>query len=353
VRGMPQSSATWCGSRCFAPPRGCHRLGGWSRSGNRRRSNGAVAAEQEPGAFKVTRQAVFESDLPGISRMVMLVLVDHLPNVCPSVARIVERSGFGRTAVLAALKQLESAGWISVDRRNGGRSTYQLVRHADRSATRTGTPDAPPPVRVADHTSPPDVPLPVRHADPKPSTKPPSKPAREAKPAPPLPTPVVEPVGSQTIRPVFRDLDNWTPPDWLVDEAAMQGIPRKVFHERLAQLRNGPIGGVRGVFNREDYVRDQFPKWRTWQSAASFSEHQRQRGRERGAEAPEQFKSDREIWFARRLKAIAANDREAIREAEAKLRELDAGGAGETTGGRGHAAGRAGGAPGERAARVG
>jgi hypothetical protein len=62
----------------------------------------------------------------------------------------------------------------------------------------------------------------------------------------------------------YHTLDGWDPPEELVAEAAMLGIPGDVFSARLSSLRNGPIGGARGVFDRTDYVRQLLPKWRTW-----------------------------------------------------------------------------------------
>ncbi len=66
----------------------------------------------------------------------MLVLIEHMPGH-PSTARISEQSGFGRLAVLEAIRTLESAGWLRVGRRNGGRSSYELT------APKTSLPDRP------------------------------------------------------------------------------------------------------------------------------------------------------------------------------------------------------------------
>lgn len=71
-------------------------------------------------------------------------------------------------------------------------------------------------------------------------------------------------VEAQGARTVWRNLDGWQPTDELYAEAKLQGVTREVFDAQLAKLRNGPIGGVRGVFDRDDYVRQQIPKWRTW-----------------------------------------------------------------------------------------
>ena len=56
----------------------------------------------------------------------------------------------------------------------------------------------------------------------------------------------------------------WQPSQSLRDDATMAGVSN--LDERLAVLRSGPIGGVRGVFENaiEDYVRALFGKWRTW-----------------------------------------------------------------------------------------
>ena len=45
----------------------------------------------------------------------------------------------------------------------------------------------------------------------------------------------------------------------------MAGVLR--FDEQLTSLRLGPIGGTRGIFERdlESYIRSLFGKWRTWE----------------------------------------------------------------------------------------
>lgn len=63
---------------------------------------------------------------------------------------------------------------------------------------------------------------------------------------------------------VFHSLDGWEPSTELRSEALMQGIPREEFDRRIRELRNGPIAGARGTTDRDEYVRLQFPKWRTW-----------------------------------------------------------------------------------------
>jgi hypothetical protein len=63
---------------------------------------------------------------------------------------------------------------------------------------------------------------------------------------------------------VWRTLEGWVEPVELEAEAMIAGVPAEVYRSRLAELRNGPIGGSRGVLDRTAYVRHQFGKWRTW-----------------------------------------------------------------------------------------
>jgi hypothetical protein len=91
---------------------------------------------------------------------------------------------------------------------------------------------------------------------PKPISKP--KPMEGEEPPPP---PVVEAQG-QRMR--YFSLDGWEPSAALIADAAMAGVPPALFEERVAELRNGPIGGTRGVFDRDAYIRRQFGRWRTW-----------------------------------------------------------------------------------------
>ncbi len=74
------------------------------------------------------------------------------------------------------------------------------------------------------------------------------------------------PTSSQRV--VFRNLDGWVPSEALIAEALIGVLTRAEFDERVAELRNGPIGGARGVFSRDDYVRKQLGRWRTWAEEA-------------------------------------------------------------------------------------
>lgn len=114
--------------------------------------------------------------MPPSPKAVLISLADNANDagVCwPSIAKICERTCLGKTAVIEAIKWLESAGLLSADRTNGRHTTYQIelqaiqqgalfeqtgpVRLPDRSASRTGP--AAGPNRSASRTAP------VRQAD--------------------------------------------------------------------------------------------------------------------------------------------------------------------------------------------
>lgn len=71
-----------------------------------------------------------------------------------------------------------------------------------------------------------------------------------------------------TERPVWKSLDGWEPRPELFARAVEIGLPRPELELRLAELRNGPIGGARGVFDRDDYVMRLLPKWKAWHETA-------------------------------------------------------------------------------------
>ena len=136
--------------------------------------------------------------IPPTQKAVLISLADQANDhgsCWPSISGIAERTCFGRTAVIEAIKWLEQAGLISMEKTFGRTNRYQLnitklrqrdiepVRLPDQSASRTSPPDVPPPVRLPDQsasrTSPPDVPPPVRLPDqpvrlPDPNRKEPS-----------------------------------------------------------------------------------------------------------------------------------------------------------------------------------
>jgi hypothetical protein len=69
-------------------------------------------------------------------------------------------------------------------------------------------------------------------------------------------------------RVVHRSLDGWEPRPSSTPEQRRSGLPREVVDQRIADLRNGPIGGRRGVFDRDDYVLRQLPTWKVWHETA-------------------------------------------------------------------------------------
>jgi hypothetical protein len=124
--------------------------------------------------------------IPPVAKSVLMSLADQANDqgACwPSLPGIVERVCFGRTAVIEAIKWLEEAGYIAIDKVGGRTNRYTLnmgrlrqreieqpVRQPDPSASRTGRPAALPPVRQPDE--------PVRQAHPnrqEPSVKPKEK----------------------------------------------------------------------------------------------------------------------------------------------------------------------------------
>lgn len=94
--------------------------------------------------------------MPPPAKAVLISLADNANDsgFCwPSIDAICERTCFGRTAVIDAIKWLEETGFLVGNRQNGRKTTYTVVV-ANQSATRTSPPGEP--VRQAVQTSPPD-----------------------------------------------------------------------------------------------------------------------------------------------------------------------------------------------------
>jgi hypothetical protein len=91
------------------------------------------------------------------------------------------------------------------------------------------------------------------------------------------------PAPAQASPMVWFTLDGWELSEALRSEAALAGVPPGVITARVAELRNGPIGGRRGVIDRDAYVRSQFPKWRKW---AEEERHREATPRTRGDALP-------------------------------------------------------------------
>jgi hypothetical protein len=106
----------------------------------------------------------------------------------------------------------------------------------------------------------------IEELDAKPEKLDQPKPTPKTKPFPSegerIPLPPSGVFDAPTLPVVHRTLEGWEPSEALRAEAAMQGVSD--FDERLATLRTGPIGGERGVLDRDAYVRAQLPKWRRW-----------------------------------------------------------------------------------------
>jgi hypothetical protein len=74
-------------------------------------------------------------------------------------------------------------------------------------------------------------------------------------------------LGAQGMPSVWWTLKGWVMSDELRAEAVIAGVPAGELDQRVKELGTGPIGGRRGVFDRDDYVRQQFGKWRMWSEA--------------------------------------------------------------------------------------
>ncbi len=76
--------------------------------------------------YRAARAAIFGSKLPGALKLTALVLIEYMPNCEPSVSSIAAASGVERKTAIRAIANLERLGVISVQRRSGARSGYQL-----------------------------------------------------------------------------------------------------------------------------------------------------------------------------------------------------------------------------------
>lgn len=100
--------------------------------------------------------------VPPVAKAVLMSLADNANDhgsCWPSISKICERTCYGRTAVIDAIKVLEGLGLLEADRSNGRHTRYVIHPKAltpglfDQSAKRTGSPRGP--VRKAADTSPP------------------------------------------------------------------------------------------------------------------------------------------------------------------------------------------------------
>lgn len=114
--------------------------------------------------------------MPPTPKAVLISLADNANDsgdCWPSLAKVCERTCFGKTAVINAIAWLEEHGALEADRTNGRHSRYTVtpekyvnepVREPDRCASQTGTADGPEPVRLADNRCASRT-APVRQAD--------------------------------------------------------------------------------------------------------------------------------------------------------------------------------------------
>lgn len=116
--------------------------------------------------------ACWPLQMPPTQKAVLISLADNANDqgYCwPSIATISQRTCFGKTAVIEAIKWLEEGGYLSAERHNGRHTAY-LLNLSNLSVCRTGSGNAP--VRETDMTCPADGPhlsasrtTPVRQTD--------------------------------------------------------------------------------------------------------------------------------------------------------------------------------------------
>lgn len=100
--------------------------------------------------------ACWPLQMPPTPKAVLMSLADNANDhgeCWPSISTICERTCFGKTAVIEAIRWLESDGVLVADRTNGRHTRYTIVPNLDlfnRSAKRTGPPAEP--VREANRT---------------------------------------------------------------------------------------------------------------------------------------------------------------------------------------------------------
>lgn len=171
--------------------------------------------------------------MPPTAKSVLICLADYADDAgsCwPSIDRIVEFTCFGRTAVIDAIKWLESASLITANRANGRHTTYLVhpakfcepVQQANQSTFRTSTAGGP--VRLPDETSTAGGPhqygsrtAPVREADSNPQE--PSRTPNKATPK-----------GKSV------DLPDWLPDDAWANWVSYRKAAKKPLTERAVSL---------------------------------------------------------------------------------------------------------------------
>lgn len=128
--------------------------------------------------YRAARSAVFGSTLPAQARLVLLVLVEHMPTAFPSVSRIAEHSGLSRRQVMREIQRLEEVGVVRVIRRCGLPNTYtlpdqwtEMLLVTNSHQCPTDTSDQQSPVTDSHPTSDQQSPPPVTDSHPKQEVK--------------------------------------------------------------------------------------------------------------------------------------------------------------------------------------
>jgi hypothetical protein len=86
--------------------------------------------------FRGPRDAIWTSALPALHRLIALRMIEHLPNVTPSVDSLALHTGLSRATVIRCIKDLEAWGCVRVARRTGRRSSYELTGSWTQAATK-------------------------------------------------------------------------------------------------------------------------------------------------------------------------------------------------------------------------
>jgi helix-turn-helix protein len=235
-------------------------------------------AHGEPGAssqfqFRTIRDAVWACrEIKGSSKLIALRLVEHWPRIFPSLRSLCEFTGLKERAVRKAIRELERVGVIVTTPRPGSTSTYAFPGvsiPALGGVSRGGPPPAeyadpapvqkspPPPTKRAPHPLPKEPPKQINLSR---QTKQGRSARERAAPAPAV---------SMTRRSdpkTWRHLNGWTPSAKLRQEARALGLTDATFDRRIARLRNSPIGGRDGVFDRDVYVSGLLEDWQKWEA---------------------------------------------------------------------------------------
>lgn len=105
--------------------------------------------------------AVWPLEIPPTQKFVLIALADSAWDngyTYPSIETLCKRTSFGKTAVIEAVKWLESNGFLRADRESGRNTRYFVSVGANQSASRTSPGNGP--VRETDLTCPPGGPDP-------------------------------------------------------------------------------------------------------------------------------------------------------------------------------------------------